>query len=72
MEITQNINFKKILLLTIILVFINVPVESISSIFTNYDTLEDDLHKGYLSKYYLMMIVHCAIILSSFICYIHR
>jgi hypothetical protein len=47
MEITQNI-FKKILLLTIILVFINITLESFSSIFTNYDTLEDDLHKGYL------------------------
>ena len=36
MEITKN-NFKKILLLNIILVFIYVPVELISSIFTNYD-----------------------------------
>ena len=50
MEITKN-KFRKILLLSIILVFIYVPVELISSVFTNYDVLEDKLHKGYLLNF---------------------
>lgn len=50
MEITKN-KFRKILLLSIILGFIYVPVELISSIFTNYDILEDKLHKGYLLNF---------------------
>ena len=47
MEITKT-NFKKILLLNIILILIYIPLELISSIFTNYEILEDKLHKGYL------------------------
>ena len=50
MEITKK-KFRKILLLSIILVFIYVPVELISSVFTNYDILEDKLHKGYLLNF---------------------
>ena len=68
MEITK-INFKKILLLNIILVFIYVPVELISSIFTNYDILEDKLHKGYLLNI-LNDDIQAIILLVFFVTYI--
>ena len=68
MEITK-INFKKILLLNIILVFIYVPVELISSIFTNYDILEDKLHKGYLLNI-LNDDIQAIILLVLFVTYI--
>ena len=68
MEITKT-NFKKILLLNIILVFIYVPVELISSIFTNYDILEDKLHKGYLLNI-LNDDIQAIILLVLFVIYI--
>ena len=57
------------MLLNIILVFIYVPVELISSIFTNYDILEDKLHKGYLLNI-LNDDIQAIILLVFFVTYI--
>ena len=75
MEITRN-NFKKILLLNILLIFIFIPVELIFALFTNYDLLnydllEDKLNKGYLAnfvnddmEYYIYIILFILYLIS--------
>ena len=62
MEITQNI-FKKIILLNILLFIIIIPIEIIiettNPLYTNYDVLDDKLHQGYLLfiKGYISIII---------------
>ena len=69
MEITKN-SFKKILLLQISLVFIVILIELTVPFFTNYDFLDDKLHKGYLLNFPYYDILNFMILISSLLYFI--